>query len=64
MNPNVRSALIAGVLAGVIYTVISVSTGTSFGAAVGVGVIYLIGTAIVVFVIATIIGKVMSNRRN
>lgn len=51
MAGNIRSALIAGVIAFVIYTVIAALTGTGFGAAVGVGLIYLVGTALVAFLI-------------
>ncbi len=57
MNPTLRSALIAGVIAGVIYTVIATLTGSSFGAALGVGVLFLVGTAIVTYIIASLIGR-------
>lgn len=57
MNPTLRSALIAGVIAGVLYTVISTATGTSFGSALGVGVLFLIGTAIVTYIIASLISR-------
>jgi hypothetical protein len=50
MGGNAKSALIAGGIAFVIYTVIALLTGTGFGAAVGVGLIYLVGTAILTFI--------------
>ncbi len=55
MTPVLRSALIAGVIAFVIYTVIALLTGASFGSAVGVGLIFLIGTAVVTYLISTAI---------
>lgn len=63
MKPNLRSALIAGVIAGVIYTIIATATGTAFGAALGVGVLFLVGTAIVTYVIATLISRSKANAR-
>lgn len=63
MNPTVRSALIAGVIAFVIYTVIATVTGTSFGAAAGVGLIFLVGTALVTFIIATLVSRSKANRK-
>jgi hypothetical protein len=62
MNPNIRSAIIAGVIAGVIYTVIALLTGAGAASAFGVGAIFLIGTALVTFVIATVIGRIMQGR--
>lgn len=62
MVGNIRSALIAGVIAFVIYTVIALLTGAGFGAAVGVGLIYLVGTAIVVFVIVLVVNALRSNK--
>lgn len=50
-------------IAGVVYTLISIITGTSASQAIGIGAIYLVGTTIVVFIAATIISKVISNRR-
>lgn len=51
MSGNVKSALVAGVIAFVFYTVIALLTGTAFGAAVGVGLVFLVGTAAVTYVI-------------
>ncbi len=51
MVGNIKSALIAGVVAFVIYTVIALLTGATFGSAVGVGLIFLVGTAAVTFII-------------
>ena len=63
MNPHLRSALIAGVIAGVIYTLIATLTGTGFGAALGVGVLFLVGTAIITYVIATLISRSKTSHR-
>ncbi len=51
MVGNIKSALIAGVVAFVIYTAIALLTGATFGPAVGVGLIFLVGTAAVTFII-------------
>jgi ABC-type multidrug transport system permease subunit len=50
MASNAKSALVAGVIAFVIYTVIAVLTGTGFGADVGVGLMFLIVTALITFI--------------
>ena len=63
MGSNVRSALIAGVIAFVIYTVIALATGTGAGAAVGVGLLFLVGTALVTFVISSIISSSKARAR-
>lgn len=64
MTGNIRSAVIAGVIAFVIYVVISLVTGTGFGAAVGVGLIFLIGTAVITFVIASVWGTMAGRNRS
>lgn len=61
MVGNIRSALLAGVIAFVIYTVIALLTGTGFGAAAGVGLIYLVGTAIVAFIIILAVSAIRRN---
>ncbi len=63
MNPTLRSALIAGVIAGVIYTVIATLTGAGFGAALGVGVLFLIGTAIITYIIASLVSRSKASHR-
>lgn len=55
MSGNVKSAVIAGVIAFVIYTVIALLTGSTFGSAVGVGLIFLVGTAVVTFIIILVV---------
>lgn len=51
MDGKVKSALVAGVIAFVSYTVIALITGSAFGSAVGVGLIFLVGTAAITFCI-------------
>jgi hypothetical protein len=62
MAGNIKSALIAGVIAFVAYTGISLLTGSDFGPAAGVGLIFLVGTAVVTFIITLIIGAVRKNK--
>jgi hypothetical protein len=62
MVSNVKSALVAGAIAFVIYTVIAVLTGAGFGAAVGVGLLFLIGTALVTFLITLVVDAVRKNK--
>ncbi len=61
MAGNIKSALIAGLIAFVAYVVISLLTGVEFGSAVGVGLIFFVGTALVTFVITLIIIRVKAN---
>lgn len=58
MAGNIRSAVIAGVISFVIYVVIALLTGSAFGSAIGVGLIFLVGTALITFVISLIIEAV------
>lgn len=62
MVGNMRSALTAGVTAFVIYTVIALLTGTGLGAAAAVGLIFLVGTAIVTFIITLAVSAIRTNR--
>ncbi len=62
MMGNIKSALIAGVIAFVIYSVIALLTGTGFGAAVGVGLIYLVGTALVAFLVILAVNAIRRNK--
>jgi hypothetical protein len=59
---NLKSALTAGVIAFVIYTVIAVLTGSGFGAAVGVGLLFLVGTAVVTFLVTLVVAAVRKGR--
>lgn len=65
MVGDMRSALIAGVIAFVAHTVTALltGTGTGFGPAAGVGLVYLVGTAIVVFTMILAISAVRRNKR-
>lgn len=64
MVGDMRSALIAGVIAFVAHTVTALLTGTGFGPAAGVGLVYLVGTAIVVFTMILAISAISAVRRN
>lgn len=62
MTGNIKSALIAGAIAFVAYTLIASLTGTGFGAAVGVGLVFFVGTAVVTLIITLIVSAVRKNR--
>lgn len=58
MDSNVRSAVIAGVIAAVIWIVITLVVGGFTAAAVwGGGVAFLVGTAVVTFLISAMVRR-------
>ncbi len=58
MDSNVRSALVAGVIAAVIWIVITLLVGGFSAAAVwGGGLAFLVGTAVVTFLISAMVRR-------